>query len=92
MKTLLALLALIGVSMSTSVSAADSPATTMAAAAQTFLGTLDAAQKAKEAADAARKAAAAGAIGGFITLALGGLAAWFGGGFGAPRREMSITS
>lgn len=51
----------------------------------------DAAQKAKEAADATRKAAAAGAIGGFITLALGALAAWFGGGFGAPRREMNVT-
>lgn len=51
----------------------------------------DAAQKAKEAADAARKGAATGAIAGFIALALGALAAWFGGGFGAPRREMTIT-
>jgi hypothetical protein len=46
MKTLFPLLlACIGVSMSSPASAADSPATTMAAAAQTFLGTLDAAQK-----------------------------------------------
>lgn len=41
------LVATVGVSMSTPTSAADSPATTMAAAAQTFLGTLDPAQKAK---------------------------------------------
>ena len=48
MKILLPLLlAMVGVSMSTPASAADSPATTMAAAAQTFLGSLDAAQKAK---------------------------------------------
>src|SRR5918994_1806312 len=48
MKTLLSLLlAFIGVSMSSSASAADSPATTMATAARTFLATLDAAQKAK---------------------------------------------
>jgi Protein of unknown function (DUF3500) len=48
MKTLLPLLlALIGISMSSPSSAADSPATTMAAAAQTFLGALDAAQRAK---------------------------------------------
>ena len=52
----------------------------------------DAAQKAKEAADATRKAAATGAIAGFVALALGALAAWFGGGYGAPRREMNISS
>jgi hypothetical protein len=48
MKILLSLLfAMVGVVMSTSASAADSPAGPMAAAAQKFLGSLDAAQKAK---------------------------------------------
>ncbi|HZA37210.1 MAG TPA: DUF3500 domain-containing protein [Vicinamibacterales bacterium] len=48
MKTLLPLLlAFTGVSMSIPASADDSPATTMAAAARTFLGTLDSAQKTK---------------------------------------------
>ncbi len=51
----------------------------------------DAAQKAKEAADTARKATSTGAIAGFFALALGALAAWFGGGYGTPKREMSIT-
>lgn len=51
----------------------------------------DAAQKAKEAADVARKGAATGAIAGFVALALGALAAWLGGGYGAPKREMNIT-
>ena len=48
MKTLLPfLVVLAGVSMSLRASADDGPATTMAAAAQKFLGTLDPAQKAK---------------------------------------------
>ena len=48
MKILLPLLLVtVGISMSIPASAADTPATTMAAAAQTFLGSLDPAQKSK---------------------------------------------
>ena len=44
-------------------------------------------QKAQQAADAARKGLASAGIFGFVALALGAAAAWFGGGIGAPRRE-----
>ena len=44
-------------------------------------------QKAQQAAEASRKGLASAGILGFVALALGALAAWFGGGIGAPRAE-----
>ena len=46
-------------------------------------------QKALQAAEAARKSVATAGIYGFVALLLGAIAAWFGGGIGAPRRELS---
>ena len=43
-------------------------------------------QKAQQAAEVTRKSLASAGIFGFIALALGAVAAWFGGGVGAPRR------
>ncbi len=44
-------------------------------------------QKAQVAAEATRKGVASAGILGFVALVLGGVAAWFGGGVGAPRRD-----
>lgn len=56
----------------------------------------DAADKAKQtalqAAEATRKGVAAAGLYGFAALVLGALAAWFGGGFGAPRRSATMVS
>ena len=49
-------------------------------------------QKAQQAAEATRKGLASAGIFGFIALALGAVAAWFGGGVGAPRREATVRS
>ena len=48
-------------------------------------------QKAQQAAEAARKGVATAGIYGFVALLLGAVAGWFGGGVGAPRREMVGT-
>ena len=45
-------------------------------------------QKAQQAAEAARKGIAMAGIFGVIALALGAMAAWFGGGLGSPRHEV----
>lgn len=47
--------------------------------------------KAQQAAEATRKGVASAGIFGFIALALGAVAAWFGGGTGAPRRETAVV-
>ena len=49
-------------------------------------------QKAQQAAEATRKGVATAGILGFVALALGAVAAWFGGGIGAPRRETKVTA
>lgn len=49
-------------------------------------------QKAKQAAEATRKGVASAGIFGFIALALGAVAAWFGGGAGAPRSEATVRT
>ncbi len=48
-------------------------------------------QKAQQAAEATRKGVASAGIFGFVALALGAVAAWFGGGTGAPRRETTVV-
>ncbi len=48
-------------------------------------------QKAQQAAEATRKGVASAGIFGFVALALGAVAAWFGGGTGAPHRETSTV-
>jgi hypothetical protein len=47
-------------------------------------------QKAQQAAEATRKGVATASIFGSVALALGALAAWIGGGIGAPRREATV--
>ncbi len=60
---------------------------------QQYRQTLDTAkQKATQAAEATRKGVASAAIFGFVALALGALAGWFGGGIGAPRRELAVAA
>ncbi len=49
-------------------------------------------QKAQQAAEVTRKSVASAGIFGFIALALGAVAAWFGGGAGAPRREAVVRT
>jgi hypothetical protein len=49
-------------------------------------------QKAQQAAEATRKGLASAGIFGFIALALGAVAAWFGGGAGAPRNEATVRT
>ncbi len=49
-------------------------------------------QKAQAAAEATRKGVASAGILGFVALALGALAAWFGGGIGAPRAEANLAT
>ena len=49
-------------------------------------------QKAQTAAEATRKGLASAGILGFVALALGALAAWFGGGIGAPRSEARVVT
>lgn len=46
---------------------------------------------ATRAAETARKGAATAGLMGFAAFALGALAAWFGGGMGAPRRSMAVV-
>ncbi len=48
-------------------------------------------QKAQQAAEATRKATATAGIAGFLALALGAVAAWFGGGIGAPDRSLKMV-
>ncbi len=48
-------------------------------------------QKAQQAAEATRKGVASAGIFGFIALALGAVASWFGGGVGAPHRETAVV-
>ncbi len=48
-------------------------------------------QKAQQAAEATRKGVASAGIFGFVALALGGVASWFGGGAGAARRETTVV-
>ncbi len=48
-------------------------------------------QKAQQAAEATRKGVASAGTFGFMALALGAVAAWFGGGIGAPRRETTVV-
>lgn len=48
-------------------------------------------QKAQQAAEATRKGLASAGIFGFIALALGAVAAWFGGGTGAARNEATVV-
>jgi len=48
-------------------------------------------QKAQAAAEASRKGLASAGILGFVALVLGALAAWFGGGIGAPRAEEELA-
>ena len=48
-------------------------------------------QKAQAAAEATRKGVAGAGILGFIALALGAVAAWFGGGIGAPRNSLTTA-
>lgn len=54
------------------------------------------AQQAKDTAartaEAARKGAATAGILGFVALALGAVAAWFGGGIGAPHRDFAVAT
>ncbi len=49
-------------------------------------------QKVQQAAEATRKGVATAGLSGFVALLLGAIAAWFGGGIGAPHREASLTS
>ena len=49
-------------------------------------------QKAQAAAEATRKGVAGASILGFIALALGAAAAWFGGGVGAPHDSLTTVS
>jgi hypothetical protein len=49
-------------------------------------------QKAQQAAEAARKTVATAGIVSFVALVLGALAAWFGGGIGAPRHETAVLA
>ena len=49
-------------------------------------------QKAQQAAEATRKGVATAGILGFVALALGALAAWIGGGIGAPHTSLSTVS
>ncbi len=49
-------------------------------------------QKATQAAEATRKGVASAGIFGFVALALGALAGWLGGGFGAPRRDLTAVA
>jgi hypothetical protein len=49
-------------------------------------------QKAQQAAEAARKTVATAGIVSFVALVLGALAAWFGGGIGAPRNEAAVVA
>jgi hypothetical protein len=51
----------------------------------------EAKQQATRAADVARRNASRAGIFGFIALALGAVAAWFGGGIGTPRQAMSLA-
>ena len=48
-------------------------------------------QAAQQAAEATRKGVATAGIYGFVALLLGAIAAWFGGGIGAPRRETDVV-
>ncbi len=69
----------------------DEARTRIQATEQQYRQTVDQAkQQATRAAEAARKGAATAGILGFIALALGALAAWFGGGIGAPHRNLAI--
>ena len=48
-------------------------------------------QKAQQAAEATRKGVASAGIFGFVALALGAVAAWFGGGMGTPNRDIGAV-
>lgn len=64
----------------------------LAQAEQQYRQTVDQAkQQATRAAEAARKGAATAGILGFVALVLGAAAAWFGGGIGAPHRDLALV-
>lgn len=70
----------------------DEARTRITQAEQQYKQTLDTAKrKATEAAEATRKGLATAGILGFVALALGALAAWFGGGVGVPHRELAVV-
>jgi len=48
-------------------------------------------QKAQQAAEATRKGLASASLFGFVALALGAVASWFGGTAGAPRRKTKVV-
>ena len=71
----------------------DEARTRLSQAEQQYRQTVDTAkQKATQAAEATRKGVASAGIFGFVALALGALAAWLGGGMGAPRRELAVAA
>lgn len=71
----------------------DEARTRLTQADQQYRQTVDTAkQKATQAAEATRKGVASAGIFGFIALVLGALAAWLGGGIGAPRRELAVAT
>jgi hypothetical protein len=71
----------------------DEARTRLSQAEQQYRQSLDTAkQKATQAAEATRKGVASAGIFGFVALALGALAAWLGGGMGAPRRELAVAA
>ncbi len=71
----------------------DEARTRLTQADQQYRQTVDTAkQKAAQAAEATRKGLASAGIYGFIALVLGALAAWLGGGIGAPRRDLAVAA
>ena len=71
----------------------DEARTRLAQAEQQYRQGIDTAkQKATQAAEATRKGVASAGILGFVALALGALAGWFGGGIGAPRRDLAVAT
>ena len=60
---------------------------------QQYRQTVDQAKaRATQAAEATRKGVSTAGILGFIALALGAVAAWFGGGLGAPKRDVALMA
>ena len=71
----------------------DEARTRLSQAEQQYRQSIDTAkQKATQAAEATRKGVASAGIFGFVALALGALAAWLGGGMGAPRHEVALAA
>ena len=60
---------------------------------QQYRQTVDQAKaRATQAAEATRKGVSTAGILGFVALALGAAAGWFGGGLGAPKRDVALVS